>query len=78
MYIENYEKFQENFMFDAEAKQLGEIEFDNKKLHIFEYNDDGDEYVILCGPSAKSITDLETIWIPREKFDEFKQIIDKL
>lgn len=47
-------------------------------LHVVEINDDGDEWVILNGSEARSTTDLDTIWIPKEQFQEFRNMINKI
>jgi hypothetical protein len=48
------------------------------EMNIVDLDDDGDEYIILTGEYAKSITGGNSVWIPKTQWDEFKRLINSI
>lgn len=81
--MKNLHAFDENFKLDAKDETLLSkmtIEGDDERwvLNVVALNDSGDEYVIITGKFAKSTTDNDTIWIPKDQFKEFKKMINTI
>ena len=77
------ESLNEYFKLDAKDETLLSkmtIKGDDERwvLNVVALNDSGNEYVIITGKYAKSTTDLDTIWIPKDQFEEFKKMINSI
>ena len=73
----------ENFRIDSKNEKLiSKMVIDGPngrwELNSIDLNDEGDEYIIITGKYAKSTTDSDTIWIPKEQFEEFKKMINSI
>ena len=83
-HIQRFESFlnESVFRLGSEEAIIGtmKIEGYGKKweMKAVSLNDDGDEYVIITGEYAKSTTDSDTLWIPKNQLEEFKKMVNSL
>jgi hypothetical protein len=48
------------------------------ELNAVELDDDGKSYIIITGEYARTVTSGDTIWIPKDQWNDFKQLINKI
>lgn len=91
-HIQTFESFlNENLQLDKTDKLIDKMtinDFDGKwVLNVVEVDNEYDPdspdagkemYIVLTGRSARYTTDLKTIWIPKEQWEEFKKLINKI
>jgi hypothetical protein len=82
--LHTFEEFlNESFKIDSKGETLlskMNIDGPNGKwvLNLVDLDDDGDQYVVITGKYAKSTTSEDTVWIPKNQFEEFKRIINSI
>ena len=82
--LQTFEDFlNESFIIDKYGEKLlskMNINGANGKwvLNLVDLYDDGDQYVVITGKYARSTTSEDTIWIPKNQFEEFKKIINSI
>ena len=82
--LHTFEEFlNESFKIDSKGETLlskMNIDGANGKwvLNLVDLDDDGDQYVVITGKYAKSTTSEDTVWIPKNQFEEFKIIINSI
>jgi hypothetical protein len=79
--IPTFESFlNESFRLSSDEKILSSMKVNGPRgkwdCKVIDMNDDGDEWIIVTGEYAKSTTDSDTIWIPKNQFEEFKKFIN--
>lgn len=83
-HIQTFEEFlNESFKIDPNGETLlskMNIDGANGKwvLNIVDLDDDGDQYVVITGKYAKATTSEDTVWIPKNQFEEFKKLINSI
>lgn len=81
----------ENFVNEAfsvdpkDEKVLGKQKFKSAgtnrpdwEMNVVEFVEDEDTWIIVTGELAKKITDSDTIWIPKDQWEEFKKTINSI
>lgn len=48
------------------------------ELNLVELSEDDQDWIVLNGEYAKSTTDNDTVWIPKEQWSEFKKLINTI
>ena len=82
--LQTFEEFlNESFKIDSKGEiLLSKMNIDGANgkwvLNLVDLDDDGDQFVVITGKYAKSTTSEDTVWIPKNQFEEFKRIINSI